>query len=55
MIIAVLNRVEDASGPVAAHHAYKFTAQAFGWWQVGDERFRSPIVKGMGRINTKLR
>jgi hypothetical protein len=54
-IIAVLDDVEDRSGPVAAHHAYKFTAQAFGWWALRDERFRSPIVKGMGRIKVKER
>ena len=54
-IIAMLDDIEDRSGPVAAHSAYKFTAQAFGWWSLRDERFRSPIVKGMGRIKVAER
>jgi integrase len=55
MIIGMLDAVEDASGPVAAHSAYKFTAQAFGWWALRDERFRSPIVRGMGRVRVSER
>jgi hypothetical protein len=54
-IIAMLDEIEDGSGPVAAHTAYKFTSQAFTWWALRDERFRSPFVKGMGRIKVAER
>jgi integrase len=38
-----------------AHIAHALMRSAFNWWQLRDEDFKTPIVRGMVRDKTKLR
>ena len=41
--------------PRMAHIAHALMRSAFNWWQLRDEDFKTPIVRGMVRDKTKLR
>jgi integrase len=48
-IIKMLDAIEDGSGPVMADRTLAYVRKAFNWHAVRDEKFRSPIIKGMAR------
>jgi integrase len=54
-IVGLLDRVEDGSGPVAAHVVLAYLSRLFNWHASRSDEFRSPIVRGMARINAKER
>lgn len=54
-IVEMLDDIEDDSGPVMADRTLAFLRKAFNWQMTRDDKFFSPIIKGMGRINAKER
>jgi integrase len=54
-IVALLDRIEDHSGPVAAHTVLAHLSRLFNWHAARDDEFRSPIVRGMTRSNGNAR
>lgn len=48
-----LDRIEAASGAPTAHAVLKQIRRLFNWYAVRDERFSSPLVKGMARVSAK--
>ncbi len=54
-VTALLDRVEDKSGPVMADHVLAVVRKQFNWYAARDEDFRSPVVKGMARTKPKER
>jgi integrase len=54
-IVGLLDRIEDENGPRMAHVVLAYLSKLFGWHASRDDDFRSPIVRGMGRINAKER
>jgi integrase len=53
-IVRLLDSIEDNNGPVMATKALAFLSKLFNWHASRSE-FRSPIVRGMARSNTKER
>jgi integrase len=49
-IVALLDRMEDRSGPSAAHTVLAYLSKLFTWHATREDDFRSPIVRGMGRV-----
>jgi integrase len=54
-IVRLLDRVEDQNGPRAADATLGVLRTIFHWHEVREDEFRSPIIRGMGRTNTKER
>jgi integrase len=54
-IVGWLDKVEDERGPGSAHQALTYLSRLFNWHASRDDEFRSPIVRGMGRINASER
>jgi hypothetical protein len=54
-IVGLLDRIEDGSGPTAAHVVLAYLSRLFNWHASRSDEFRSPIVRGMARINAKER
>jgi integrase len=54
-VVRLLDGIEDASGPRAAHQMLAYLSRLFNWRASRSDDFRSPIVRGMGRINAKDR
>jgi len=52
-INALLDDVEDKSGKASAQAVLKQIRRMFNWHAVRDERFVSPLVRGMARISPK--
>src|SRR5262249_10155980 len=48
-IIDLLDLIEDESGPVMADRTLAYLRAAFNWYAVRDQRFNSPIIRGMAR------
>jgi integrase len=51
----LFDSIEDSSGPVMSDRTLAYLRKAFNWQQARDEKFLSPIVKGMARTSTKER
>jgi integrase len=49
-IVRLLDHIEDTCGPAAAHATLAHLSKLFNWYAARDDEFRSPIVRGMGRI-----
>jgi integrase len=49
----LLDRVEQNNGPAAAHLTLAFVRRMMSWHAARSDDFRSPVVRGMGRINSK--
>jgi integrase len=49
-IIALLDRVEDSSGPAMAQYTLATLRRLFTWHAGRSDDFRSPIVRGMARV-----
>jgi integrase len=54
-IVKLLDSIEDQNGPSMAHVVLTFVSRVFTWHAGRSDEFRSPIVRGMGRINAKER
>jgi integrase len=52
-IVKLLDRIEDENGPRMAHVVLAFLSRLFNWHAGRSDEFRSPIIRGMGRINAK--
>jgi integrase len=54
-IVRMLDEIEDHRGPSTAHLALAYLSKLMNFHASRDDEFRSPIVRGMGRINAKER
>ena len=54
-IVKLLDLIEDRNGPRMAHVVLAYLSKVFGWHAARDDDFRSPIIRGMGRVNAKER
>jgi integrase len=54
-IVRLLDAIEDERGPSMAHLTLAYLSRVFTWHASRDDDFRSPVVRGMGRINAKER
>jgi integrase len=52
-IVAMLDKIEDHSGPRAADTALALLRRVFHWHELREDEFRSPIIRGMARQNAK--
>jgi integrase len=50
-IVRLLDRIEDNSGPRMADVTLGVLRRIFHWHALRSDEFRSPIVRGMGRLN----
>jgi integrase len=51
----LLDKVEDERGPQSAHQLLAFLSKLFTWDAARNDDFRSPIVRGMGRVKPRER
>jgi integrase len=54
-IVRLLDTIERESGATMAHATLAIVRKIFNWYAIRSDDFRSPFVKGMGRINPKER
>jgi integrase len=54
-IVRLLDKIEDNSGPRAAHVTLAYLSTFFNWYASRDDDFQSPVVRGMGRVKPKER
>ena len=54
-LVKLLDRIEDERGAQAAHQALAFLSRLFSWYASRNDDFRSPIVRGMGRVKPRER
>jgi integrase len=49
-VTRLLDTIEDDCGPRMAHVTLAYISKLFNWHATRDESFRTPLVRGMGRI-----
>jgi integrase len=54
-IIRLLDQIEDENGPRMAHEVLAILRKIMNWYATRSDEFRSPIIRGMGRVNAKER
>jgi len=54
-IVKLLDKIEDDSGPRMAHLTLAYISRVFTWHAGRSDDFRTPIIRGMGRVNAKER
>src|SRR5262249_16580191 len=54
-ITALLDGIERTRGPQAAHKGLAFLSASFNWHAARTDDFRSPLVRGMGRLKANER
>jgi integrase len=54
-IVGLLDKIEDENGPRMAHMVLAYLSKLFNWHAGRDDDFRSPIVRGMGRVDARER
>jgi integrase len=54
-IVALLDHVEDERGPAMAELVLRYLSKVFNWHAGRHDEFRSPIVRGMGRLRDNAR
>jgi integrase len=54
-IAKLLDTIEDENGPVMADRTLAYLGRVFAWHAARDDKFRSPIVRGMARTKAKER
>jgi integrase len=54
-VVRLLDCVEDERGPAMAELVLRYLSKAFNWHASRDDEFKSPIVRGMGRIRDNAR
>jgi integrase len=52
-LVKLLDQVEQNNGPAAAHLVLAFVRRVMSWHAARSDDFKSPVVRGMGRINSK--
>jgi integrase len=52
-LMRLIRKIEDGSGPRQADICLKYLSRIFGWYALGSDDFRSPIIKGMSGYNAK--
>jgi integrase len=50
-VVKLLDQIEVEHGPAMAHAALAVLSKIFNWYAARADEFRSPIVRGMGRIS----
>jgi integrase len=54
-IVTLLDKIQDERGPQAAHQTLAFISKTMNWHASRSDHFRSPIVRGMGRVKPRER
>jgi integrase len=54
-LVKLLDRIEDRNGARMAHVTLAYLSKVFNWHASRDDSFRSPIVRGMGRVKPRER
>jgi integrase len=54
-IVEMLDKIEDANGPVQADRTLAYIRKAFNWYAARDDDFTSPIITGMARARASER
>src|SRR5262249_37238322 len=54
-VVRLLDKIEDANGPVMANEVLGNVSRVFDWHATRSDAFRSPIVKGMNRAGAQER
>jgi integrase len=54
-IVKLLDKIEERSGPAMAQAVLSIIRRTMSWHATRSDDFRSPIVRGMGRVNAKER
>jgi integrase len=54
-IVRLLDGIEDEQGPAMAELVLRYLSKVFNWFAGRADEFRSPIVRGMGRIRDNAR
>jgi integrase len=54
-IVTMLDEIEDENGPVMADRTLAYVRKAFNWYATRDDRFNTPIVRGMARTKPSER
>jgi integrase len=54
-LVKLLDKIEDDNGPRMAHLTLAYLSRVFNWHASRDDTFRSPIVRGMGRVKPRER
>jgi integrase len=54
-LVKLLDKIEDKNGPRMAHVTLAYLSKVFNWHASRDDNFRSPIVRGMGRVKPRER
>jgi integrase len=54
-IVKLLDKIEDERGPRMAHVTLAYISKLMNWHAQRSDDFRSPIVRGMGRVKPKER
>jgi integrase len=49
-VVRLLDQVEDERGPHMAHAVLAHLSKLFNWYAIRHDDFRSPLVRGMGRV-----
>jgi integrase len=48
-IAAMLDTIEEQTGPVQASRVVAYITKCFNWWATRDDEFTSPMIRGMAR------
>jgi integrase len=54
-IVRLLDKIETTNGPAMAQAVLSIIRRTMGWHAARSDDFRSPVVRGMGRVNAKER
>jgi len=54
-IVKLLDKIEDERGARMAHVTLAYIGKVMNWHAARDDDFRTPIVRGMGRVKSKER
>jgi len=54
-IVKLLDEIEVKHGASMAHSVLAFLSRVFSWYAARSDHFRSPIVRGMGRVKPRER
>jgi integrase len=54
-VVRLLDHVEEQSGPAMAQAVLSIVRRTMSWYAARSDDFRSPVVRGMGRVNAKER
>ena len=54
-VVKLLDKIEDENGASMADHALSYLRRVMNWHSLRDDSYRSPIVRGMKRLNGNAR